>query len=394
MLREGKLQPAHSRLGSHTVPVTEVVWIRERFPHMGNHSGYDLLCETLLREGRLKSRSYWRRVRPLAPRRKKFLRSLATFARGTHFYNEHSVAAELSASRSLLLKRRVAHVLYAENNLGLLRRFKWKAKIIATVHQPAGWWTGPVPAHALSRWPGGRYDLREFFDRVDVLIALSTASRDFLSTVTGARVEFVPYGIDVDFFRPLPEEQWEEKVVGSSPSCLVVGHWLRDFALLLSVIERVGDRSHEITFDLVIPAKAIAKHPDRAAIESLLQRANVRHHAGLSDSRLRQLYQSANLLLLPLKEASANSALLEALASGLPIVASRIDGVVDYVDTECAALPDAADPEEMADSVLDILSSPEEQLSMGQAARRRAVERFSWERVAGDTRRVYETAAP
>ena len=376
-----------------TDEIPEVVWIRERFRHMGDHSGYDQLCEKLLEMGQVRAFSYWRdESRKYGRRRRNLLRSLRSFANGTRFYDEHSAATELRAWRALIFRRRVAHVCYAENNLGLLRHFKGRSALVATVHQPKGWWTEPGQ-WSLPRWSGGGYDLKEFFDGVDVLVALSTASRDFLASETSGEAVFVPYGIDIDFFSPLTGELEAAKSQADRPSCLVVGHWLRDFSQLERIVELLSEASDEVVFDLVIPPSEISHHVDRASIESLLRRPNVRHHHHLSDSELVDLYRSANLLLLPLKAASANTAILEAMATGLPIVSSKIDGVVDYVDANCAVLTSTREPEEMSCAVLRILSSAEVQRSMGAAARSRAVQDFSWERVAMDTLAVYERIA-
>jgi glycosyltransferase involved in cell wall biosynthesis len=372
----------------------EVVWIRERFRHMGDHSGYDQLCETMLERGQVRARSYWRAENGRYDRRTyQLLQRFRSLAHGTPFYNESSAATELRAMKALIFRRRVAHVCYAENNLGLLRHFKGRAALVATVHQPKGWWTEPGAWSLPRRAIDGR-DLKQFFERVDVLVTLSTANRDFLANETSGAAVFIPYGIDVDFFSPPPGELEAARSEAARPSCLVVGHWMRDFPLLEQVIEILSEESDEILFDLVIPPARIPRHVDRASIERLLRRPGVRHHHDLSDGELLDLYRSANLLLLPLKEASANSALLEAMATGLPIVSNGIDGVVDYADPSCAALTQTREPEEMSDAVSRILSSADSQRSMGAAARSRAVDNFSWERVAEDTLAVYEQVAP
>jgi glycosyltransferase involved in cell wall biosynthesis len=84
-------------------------------------------------------------------------------------------------------------------------------------------------------------------------------------------------------------------------------------------------------------------------------------------------------------------AVLEAMAAGLPVVATRIGGLPESIkDGETGLLVEPNDAATLADAIVRLLSDPELRKSMGKAARRRAVELFSWERVATDLLHQYE----
>ena len=100
-------------------------------------------------------------------------------------------------------------------------------------------------------------------------------------------------------------------------------------------------------------------------------------------------YRSADLFLLPLTDCTANNCLLEAMACGLPLVASDVGGVRDYATDESAALVPPGDGEAMADAVLGLCGDDERRAEMARAARRRALA-LDWDRVANSLLGVYE----
>lgn len=79
-------------------------------------------------------------------------------------------------------------------------------------------------------------------------------------------------------------------------------------------------------------------------------------------------------------------ALMEGMASGLPVVATRVGGVPELVmQGETGWLVDAGDFEGIAAQVGSLLLEPERQTRMGTSARRRAIERFSLSAWLGHT---------
>jgi glycosyltransferase involved in cell wall biosynthesis len=354
---------------------------------MGEHSGYDQLCDALSGPG-VRCSSYWReRTEDRTSEEAKSLGRLRRLAAGTKFYNQDSAAIEEKVIASLRQEPALVHLLYAENNLGLLRNVRYGSKLVATVHQPAEWWQAPVPAAVPGWGERGSYDVREFFHGVDALIALSSEGAEFFRSEAGVDAHFIPHGVDVEFFHPVEEARLAPTAGGEELVCVTVGHWLRDFETLDQVIGILGQAPEKIRFDLLVPD--CGPHPQASAIARLRERANVRWVGRLSDQELRRLYQQANLLLLPLVASGANNALLEALATGLPVVSTLTAGTVDYTSSACAKLTAPGAAEEMAAAALTILSAPDLQLEMGREARSLAVSRFSWPTVASETLGVY-----
>lgn len=83
--------------------------------------------------------------------------------------------------------------------------------------------------------------------------------------------------------------------------------------------------------------------------------------------------------------------LLEAMAAGVPVVASDVDGNRDAVEDEVTGiLVPPRDPRALADAIGRQLERPDERARLGEAGRRRAAEVFSLERMVERTQAVYE----
>ena len=85
---------------------------------------------------------------------------------------------------------------------------------------------------------------------------------------------------------------------------------------------------------------------------------------------------------------------LEAMACGRPVVASAVGGMLDTVqDGVTGVLVPPRNPEALAGALRPLLADAGLRQRLGEAGRRRAVERYDWARVAHETERAYETIA-
>jgi sugar transferase (PEP-CTERM/EpsH1 system associated) len=84
-------------------------------------------------------------------------------------------------------------------------------------------------------------------------------------------------------------------------------------------------------------------------------------------------------------------ALLEAMAAGLPVVATRVGGVPEVVvDGVTGFLVPPRDPQALADAILRLLRDPDLRRRMGEAGHARVAEHFSVEQMVGKTEALYE----
>lgn len=97
-----------------------------------------------------------------------------------------------------------------------------------------------------------------------------------------------------------------------------------------------------------------------------------------------------DLFVLPSVKEGLPYAIMEAMAAGLPIVASRVGGIPDLItDGESGVLLPPGDPAALAAALGALLEGPERRHNLGDAARRDAERRFSIEAMVRNTAAVY-----
>ena len=111
------------------------------------------------------------------------------------------------------------------------------------------------------------------------------------------------------------------------------------------------------------------------------------------DENLPALYSSATVVVAPSLYDSFPFSVLEAMASGAPLVASRVGGIPEaIVSGEEGLLVEPGSAEMLAEAIIDLLTNPERARMLGARARSRAVHEFTWQRTARATHEGYREA--
>jgi glycosyltransferase involved in cell wall biosynthesis len=256
------------------------------------------------------------------------------------------------------------HFLEGEQARLFLLRFVRRAhlsrvKIVVTFHHPP----------EILRERGVSGDLLRWVDRI-VLVS-PTQLPFFLPHVPEDRIDVILHGVDIEFFSPLISGKEARDF-----RCVTVGHWLREW----NVLRQVASALPEVIFDVVPAGRQI----DFGGL------ANVHLHRSIDDSSLAEVYRSADVLLLPLIDATANNALLEGMASGLPVVVTDLPAIRAY-------LPDCGGvfvPNNSVDGFIAALQSLQRDTRLrhvlGRSARARA-EELAWPRIAREYETLYRT---
>jgi glycosyltransferase involved in cell wall biosynthesis len=261
----------------------------------------------------------------------------------------------------------ISHMLNVDNNMDLLHAWSKADKdVIGTVHLPASVW---------------KPEQCELLSHLNSAIALYQRDIPFFERYVGrGRVRFVHHGVDTGFFRPDVTKR------NGSPRILYSGVYLRNEPMLVRVARRLAEKLPQLRFDLLVPEH----HRNSPALMPLAKHPAVSWHAGLNDGQLRELYQRSHLLLLPMNGSGANTAVVEALSSGLPVVTTDVGGIRDYAGGDVFAVVANNDDEAMIALVEQYLSKPKWRDEIGQRCRQFAEQTLAWPLVAEKHLEAYQ----
>jgi glycosyltransferase involved in cell wall biosynthesis len=126
-------------------------------------------------------------------------------------------------------------------------------------------------------------------------------------------------------------------------------------------------------------------------LNSPLMRQRVRWLGAVPYRQIAGHYRAADVVVNASFSESLGRSLIEAMAAGKPVVATRVGGTTEIVeDGKTGLLVQAGDAAAMAEAICRLLSDGEMRRSMGSSARRRAVELFSWDLVVRRVAGLYE----
>jgi glycosyltransferase involved in cell wall biosynthesis len=206
------------------------------------------------------------------------------------------------------------------------------------------------------------------------------------------RREMIPTGVDTGCFRPdVPpvDLRAELGLDPRRPLVLGAGRMMREkgWATAIEAIPRWQGPPPYLVL--------LGDGPDLAELrryaEALSAGAHVKFHPAVTREQLPSYLTAADLYLFPTwREEGSPNALVEAMACGLPIVASDLGAVRDIAPRdEAALLVPKMNAEALRGAMARLLGDRELAQRLGQTARRRVVEQFSAERMAARTAQLF-----
>lgn len=243
---------------------------------------------------------------------------------------------------------------------------------------------------------------RRAVPRVARFIAVSEqVARDAQRTlgIPPGKLTVVVSGVDTELWRPdAARRRWLRErlgVAGETPVLAAAGRVERGkgFHLAIDALAVLGDLRPAPHLVILGAGSALGWLRERAARAGLSERV---HFAGFVEPPLLARYfQGADLFLMPsLAHEALPLALLQALATGLPAIASDVGGIPTAVQQgENGALVPVGDTQALAAAIRALLADPQMRRQMSAVARERAVGRFSLERMVAETESVLQQAA-
>lgn len=235
--------------------------------------------------------------------------------------------------------------------------------------------------------PGYRRTAMTYGKRVERVTGIHQGIGDYFAGELGiepSRIEVIPNGVDGQKFAPAPASERGrrgEVVIGwvgrfeadKNPQRMIrIAHKLSKLAPGPFRIVMVGDGAQ------------------RAATEQLAEELEVGHlveFAGASDE-VSVLLKSFDVFVLTSDTEGTPLALLEAMATGLPCIATAVGSIPQVISTDCGTTVASNDEDGFAAALAGLVSEPERRRDQGRHARDRAVTEFSLDRMLDSYRRV------
>jgi glycosyltransferase involved in cell wall biosynthesis len=274
---------------------------------------------------------------------------------------------------------------YKSNLIGLLLRPSWPMRLVTTVH---GWvqrtWKTPL-YYAVDRLTLPRYE------RV-VCVSPDLHQRCRAYGVPAARCLLIENGIDLgQFARRVPAAEAKRRLglPGDRPVVGAVGRLSpeKGFDLLIRAVDRLLGRG--LDFDLVIAGDGDQRHELEALIAGLGRRDRIRLLGYCSETAA--LYEALDVFALSSLREGLPNVLLEALALGVPALATRIAGVPRLIrDGETGLLVEPGSVGALADALARLLADASLRDRLRRAGRVALETGFSFEARMGKIRALYD----
>lgn len=341
----------------------------KKWGHHSRSGGYHRLADFLNPDVRIVSESKGRR----GGLSRRVLYKLMPGTRGVNLYNWGYLTAELNVLKQMRrFPNGIVHAFYTEDQLYLLLKQKQRLKgaLVGSLHLPAN---SPWYARAL------KYGSLENLGRLDAAIVVSRSMiADYEQWIEKDKIFFIPHGIDTSIFKP---KKMEEIIPDNKPvQILVVGGYGRDWDTVAHTVSELKAREVDFKVTAVVP-ESVRKKLDRIPEFNLL--------SGISEQDLISLYRYSDVVLMPVIHATANNALLEAIACGTPVISTRIGGIPDYLDDTCGWLFPTGDVRSIVSVIEEVAQNRDQAIEKGENARKKSLS-YDWTSVADEVKAVYQ----
>jgi phosphatidylinositol alpha-1,6-mannosyltransferase len=212
-------------------------------------------------------------------------------------------------------------------------------------------------------------------------------------------VTVIPPGVSCERFISLPPRERFAQALGLADRKIVlfVGRLARRKGVnefIEQALPLIAQAVPAVCFVLVgsNPTESLAHREDlvgqlKTTVAAAALEQHVRFLGPLDDQELSKVYQIADLLVLPVLSLKDDVegfgvVVLEAAAAGIPAVATRVGGISDAIeDRRSGILVEPGNYEQLAQSVIELLTDEEKRQRLGNYAKSRARKKFSWDKI-------------
>jgi len=254
---------------------------------------------------------------------------------------------------------------------------------------------GPISAHFYPRpldekvFMGLTSKLHmETIRKCDRVITITQQVKNLYSrAVEDEKIGVIPIGVDTSFFKP--QEKCDQR---DFYEILCVGYLykLKGVEFLIRSMEVIAKEQRDVKLRIV------GEGPEKSRLRDLTKVLDLEEKVifeGLvPHTKIANYYQQCDIFCFPTLGEPFGKVVLEAMACGKPVVASKIGGPVEIIqDGETGFLVPPAQPKILADTILKLLSEESTMRKIGASARKAVVQKYSWEKIAELYHKLYKT---
>jgi glycosyltransferase involved in cell wall biosynthesis len=215
------------------------------------------------------------------------------------------------------------------------------------------------------------------------MVANSRAAANQLISqgVAPGRIDIIPNGIDLSMFPVRQRSARPTKI--TMVACL---RQEKRIEVLIASVPRILTRYPDVEFQIVGDGRCREQLMEVATALGVLPQVRFMGHR----DDVPAILSESDLFVLPSESEASPNVILEAMAAGLPVVASNVGGIPELVtDGVTGSLVPPADSDALAAALLDLLDHPGRATAFGQAGRARIEQEYSFDRMVMQFETLY-----
>jgi glycosyltransferase involved in cell wall biosynthesis len=215
--------------------------------------------------------------------------------------------------------------------------------------------------------------------------------------IRNSKIQTISNGIDLKLYTPIQSNELENKYFITQDDILLlsIGRviWFKGFEYAIESASLLAKKTDRHVKYMIIGQ--IEDHAYFSALNRQIERLNLKDNViftGFTDQKFKlSALSRADVFLIPSLHETFGIVTLEAMAMGIPIVASRIEGIEDTLeDMNTGIFVPPAKPERICDAILSLLNEADLYKKISTNAKCK-VKGYDWDRITDCYEKIYRS---
>lgn len=231
--------------------------------------------------------------------------------------------------------------------------------------------------------------LKQTLKNADAVISLTDDMKKKIKKIHDREIFVIPNGIDLNVFEGLSKEELRKKfgLNKTEKIILYVGRLLhiKGLIYLIEAVKNINEKNKRLLL--------VGYGDDRKHLENLVKKLKIENIVTfvgkVPNKEVFEYMVASDVLVLPSLSEGFPNVILEAMASGLPIIATKVGGIPKIVNNEVNGfLVDPKNPTQIVETLLQLFKDEKLREKISDNNKIEA-KKYSWESVINDLEKVY-----